>query len=332
MLRKPSPVLIGAFVTGAILLLVGGLVFFGSGLLFSHSQTFVMFFDSSLKGLDVGSPVTFRGVPIGQVKKIKILVDPETGGFKMPVYISINPRSLFSFSAKGGISELSNQAMKDIIARRGLKAQLQVQSLVTGKLLVDLDFYPNAPVHYIGLDKTHVEIPTVPSTVENIIKTFQEMRIDKLVARVTSVMDGLDALLKSGRIDATLESINDTIMQLQHDMKALTPSLLATLRDVRHTSQAARNLSGSADQRLKALAKDLHRLSVSLDGLVARLNGIAGQVESMTAPGSRERYEFEKTMDEMGKAARSLRVFLDSIAAQPDLIIKGRKQEDGQER
>ncbi|RUM91455.1 MAG: MCE family protein, partial [Thermodesulfatator sp.] len=131
MYKKPSPTLIGAFVTGAVLLLIGGLVFFGSGLLFSEKQIFVLFFNGSLKGLDVGSPVTFRGVPIGQVKKIKILVDPETGLSKMPVYIAINPKSLFSYSGTGSVSELGREAMEAMIARRGLRGQLQIQSLVT---------------------------------------------------------------------------------------------------------------------------------------------------------------------------------------------------------
>ena len=327
MFKKPSPTLIGAFVTGAIVLFVGGLIFFGSGLLFSENQTFVLFFNSSLKGLDAGSPVTFRGVPIGQVKKIKILMDPETGNFKMPVYISINPESLFSYSGSGGVSEISNRTMADIIARRGLKGQLQIQSLVTGKLQVDLDFYPKAPARYVALDKTHVEIPTVPSTVENIVRRFQEIPVDRLVNKLISAIDGIDRLVASGKVSDTIDALHNSILDLQKNMKIIMPSVMETLESIKAASRSTRHFAGNADKKLEKISQELEMLSTSANDLVVNVNRVMAQVETMTGPNSPERYELNRMMGEVSRAARSLRVLSDSISARPDMLIRGRGPE-----
>ncbi len=331
MSEKPDAVLIGAFVTGAIVLLVGGLIFFGSGLLFSERETFVLYFDSSLKGLDVGSPVTFRGVPIGQVKKIKILMDPQTGSFKMPVYISINPESLFSYSGSGGVSELTNRTMKDIISKRGLRAQLQIQSLVTGKLQVDLDFHPEAPARYVGLDKKHVEIPTVPSTVENIVRRFQEIPVDKLVGKLISTIDGIERLVQSGKVSKTLDALYGSIQELRVDMKTVMPALMDTLKSIKGTSSATRTFIGNTDRTLARISGELDRLAASASDLVENVNQVLSQVDTMTAPDSPERYELRRMLSEVSRAARSLRILADSISAQPDILLKGRyrEKEDG---
>ncbi len=327
MSEKPNAALIGAFVTAAIVLFVGGLIFFGSGLLFSERETFVLYFDSSLKGLDVGSPVTFRGVPIGQVKKIKILMDPQTGSFKMPVYISINPESLFSYSGSGRVSELTNRAMKDIIDRRGLRAQLQIQSLVTGKLQVDLDFHPDAPARYVGLDRKHVEIPTVPSTVENIVRRFQEIPVDQLVSKLISTIDGIERLVQSGKVSQTIDALHGSIVELRKDMKVVMPAVMETLESIKATSSATRTFVGNADKKLSEISEELDRLANSANDLVVRVNTIVGRVDSMTAPDSPERYQLKRMLQEVSGAARSLRILADSISAQPDILIKGRPVE-----
>ncbi len=328
MSKRANPAIIGAFVTGAIILLVAGLIFFGSGLLFSERQTFVLFFNSSLKGLEKGSPVTFRGVPIGQVKKISILVDPATGSFKMPVYISIDPKSMFSYSGSGRVSEVSVKKMTELLINRGLKAQLQIQSLVTGKLQVDLDFYPNAPVHYVGLDKEHIEIPTVPSTVEEVIRRFEEIPVDDLVEKLISAIDGLDKLVKSGKIGATIDILHENLVDLKKNMQVLTPEILATLKSIQRTSSETKKFVSNADEKLIQISKELTRLSDSTNNLVTSVNSVVQNFYAITDPDSPEMYQLRKLLAETTRAARSIRELADTIQAQPDIFIKGRKTEE----
>jgi len=327
--KKANPAIIGAFVTGALVLFVAGLIFFGSGMLFSERQTFVLFFSGSLKGLEKGSPVTFRGVPIGQVKKISILVDPDTGNFKMPVYISIDPKSIFSYTGTGGVSEVSVRKMTELLIKRGLKAQLQIQSLVTGKLLVDLDFHPEAPVHYVGLDKNHIEIPTVPSTVEEVVKRFEEIPINDLVEKLISAIDGLDKLVESGKIGATIDLLHENLVELKKNMNILMPRLVETLGNIKQTSSSTNRFMRHADRKLMEISKQISRLANSADSLTKSLKITSKNIEKMTSPGSYERYQLRKLLNESLQAARAIRELAQSIEAQPDLLIKGRSPEKG---
>ena len=79
MSKKVSKTAIGAFVLGAIVLLVAGVLVLGAGKFFTKEHVYVTYFDGSVKGLNVGSPVMFRGVKVGEVKDITLIADPATG-------------------------------------------------------------------------------------------------------------------------------------------------------------------------------------------------------------------------------------------------------------
>jgi len=133
--------LIGGFVAGAIALAVAGIIAFGSGKFFAQELHFVLFFDSSVKGLQVGAPVTFRGVKIGSVKDIVLRLDPGTDAIQMPVYIDVDPRNFLTEGAK--YEPYGNY--QQLIEKQGMRARLELQSFVTGQLAVGLDFFPDQP-------------------------------------------------------------------------------------------------------------------------------------------------------------------------------------------
>ena len=85
--KKTSPTLIGAFIVGAVVLLVIAVIAFGSGRLFKQSKEFVLYFDNSVNGLRVGAPVKFKGVEIGSVKDIRLQLGKDTQINKIPVII-----------------------------------------------------------------------------------------------------------------------------------------------------------------------------------------------------------------------------------------------------
>ena len=92
--KKMSPAMIGAFVLGAVALIVIAILVFGSGRLFRQTRTFVLYFDSSVNGLRVGAPVKLKGVEIGSVKDIRLLVGQGTAGDEIPVIIEIDLKKL----------------------------------------------------------------------------------------------------------------------------------------------------------------------------------------------------------------------------------------------
>src|SRR6478609_6690502 len=137
MSTRANPKLIGGFVLGAIALVIIGLLAFGSGQYFAPKGKAVLYFAGSLAGLDVGSPVTFRGVKVGTVNKIVIQYDIRQQKLRIPVYIELDPAKFQIVSgARSGVN------IKELV-QRGLRARLQIQSLVTGQTSVDFDFYPD---------------------------------------------------------------------------------------------------------------------------------------------------------------------------------------------
>ena len=132
MSKPANKTMIGLFVLGAIALVVVAIVTLGSGKLFKRTTTAVCYFEGSVGGLNEGSPVVFRGVKIGTVKDIAFRFDPKKVHVTIPVFIELEQRR------KGVTKEEIVDTYKQLIDR-GLKAQLEMQSIVTGQLQVALD-------------------------------------------------------------------------------------------------------------------------------------------------------------------------------------------------
>ena len=98
--RRANPTVIGAFIIGAVALIVIGLLVLGRGQFFSDTQTFVLYFDGSIKGLNIGAPVDFQGVRIGSVTDIHVIYDSKTSDISNACVYSArgqsHPRSLRS--------------------------------------------------------------------------------------------------------------------------------------------------------------------------------------------------------------------------------------------
>src|SRR5690606_529699 len=131
---------IGAFVLGALALIVAAILFFGGGAFLATPLPAVSFFHGSVAGLQVGAAVTYRGVEVGQVKSIGIRVDPETFRSIVQVGMALTPGTVRIYGAE--LPE--DRTLIPKLVERGLAAQLVKQNFVTGLLTVDLDFRKDA--------------------------------------------------------------------------------------------------------------------------------------------------------------------------------------------
>jgi paraquat-inducible protein B len=164
MLSKANPTVIGAFVIGGIILAICGLLVFGSGNLFTKTSNYVAFFPGAVDGLDVGAPVNFRGVRVGSVRDISLVVN--TSG-TMETYVKVRI-GIEQSKAENIGNNMQSDEMYDKLRKNGLKAQLQMQSIVTGRLFVALDMFPSIPVVLRNLDKRNVELPVAPTDMEEL--------------------------------------------------------------------------------------------------------------------------------------------------------------------
>ncbi|RDD60927.1 MlaD family protein [Ferruginivarius sediminum] len=331
MSAKPKPALIGGFIVGALALLVLGLAFFGSGKYFQQTTTAVSHFEGSLAGLRVGAPVNFRGVQIGEVAEIRLVYDPEAVATDIPVVMELRPAIRSAMLP-------SREEVQQLIDR-GLRAKLVSQSFVTGQLTVELDLLPNTPVVLHETDPDLIEIPTVPSDIQQVRKTLEELDIEGLVASTSSTMESLDALARSaeeakmverlakviddldtlindsnaqladmaGNINAAAESVRGLMIQGGDTMGRLEDSVDGTLSDTRATVR-------SADAAARKLASTLDQASTTLK-----------TVERALDPAAPMGRDLRRSIVEIGAAARSVRALADVLERNPNALLTGKK-------
>ena len=198
---------VGAFVLGGIVLGLGAIVLFGKFSLFNPSVRAAIVFQDSIAGLSVGAPVTFRGVRVGAVERIAIKFDPKTRVAYIPVTVTLEP-------GRALITEPDDQRtsiLADLITH-GLRAELNVQSFVTGQSEINLDFDPASPsVLHRGITSLP-EIPTRQSTLQKAREQLSQLPLRELADNAS----------------ATLQSLRALAEKLNQDLPPLVDSLKAT--------------------------------------------------------------------------------------------------------
>lgn len=317
MASKVSPTLIGSFVVGGIVLLVGALFVFGRGDLFKERNRWVTYFDGSVAGLTIGAPVTFRGVRVGKVTDVALQLDTRTVSARIPVYFEIEADRITWGGAK---SAPSSQAA----AAAGLRAKLALQSIVTGQLVVELDLLPDTPARLVGADPLVPEIASVPSDLEALKRQISDLPLHDLVVSIDTVVKRVDALVASPEIRQTMAGLAATLMQterllatLNEDARPLIREFTATARSARRTSeQAARSLR-SIDRQTQATLRSAERALRQVSLTMASINGLV-------ADDTQGRQDIEDVLQNLAEATTALRSFADTVERNPNALIVGR--------
>jgi paraquat-inducible protein B len=353
--RRANPTLIGAFLVGAVALIVIGLLVFGRGQLFTEKRTYVMYFDGSVKGLNVGAPVDFQGVKIGSVVDIKVQYLSRTDEFRTPVYIQIETDRVGEVTDHKA-REDRKQFVQSLI-QRGLRAQLGTQSLVTGQLFVQLGFYPDSPVRLVGGDPDVLEMPTIPTTLQqaqaaaqSVLEKIQDLPLDRLFADLMQTIQGANRLVNSPELPTLITSVHDTMMETQKVLQRVDAGITPLLDGTQTMTAAARTLlvdlqqlvrradgqigplADGAKQTLeaaRATLKDSQQLVRNVDGRVGRLSdNVADTAKSaqatMVTAQRRIDDNLAVALQEMAAAARSIRVLTDYLERNPNALLYGK--------
>jgi len=298
---------IGAFVVGAVALVVAAVVIFGGSKMFRETERYVMFFDGSVKGLSIGAPVTFRGVKIGSVVDITLRADPETLAFSIPVVVDIDKDSVERTSE----IKLHGAEIIDRLVEKGLRAKLDLQSIITGQLLINLELMPDEPVKLSGVAHHYHEIPTVPTTFERIARKFEDLPIEKMVDEASAALKAIEAVVNDPALPEMVHRLNETSANLQE----LTAKLNRRADPMAGSFQ---NIADQADESLERLNATFERIGRAVDAFAHLAEGAqpavdsAGQVLSnmagMTDPAARERDELRTMIKELTEAARAMRI------------------------
>ena len=233
MSTKANPTVIGGFVVGAVVLAVASVAYFGGGEFLVKKYTYVAFFEGSLKGLNIGAPVTFRGVRIGTVSNVVVRYDSSDQSVRIPVYFEFEEGRVEAVREPTDDPHQSIRALID----DGLRAQLVTQSFVTGQIAVQLDFHPNTPVELVGADPHYPEFPTIPSTMEKMGEAFEDFDLHGLLENIESAVTGIDELAQSPKLRDAIASLDETLKDFGKQFVRETTQLSAApLRGNRYST------------------------------------------------------------------------------------------------
>ncbi len=325
MSTKVSPTLIGAFVIGAVALIVIAILLLGSGRLFRQTRDFVLYFDNSVNGLRVGAPVKFKGVEVGSVKDIRLQLEKGAEVNKIPVIIEIDLEKL---TLRGATPEIAvdREAFHKAIVE-GFRGQLAMESLVTGVLYVALDFFPGTPINFVqqeNVNNKYPEIPTLPTSlelakgaVERILNKLEEVDFKRLIDSLTKTSDGVGQLVSvnSPTVKSILQSVDQAMPQLRgaiSDFRTLTAT----------ANNNVTNVSADLHQTLTAAHSAIEQIAATMKEAETTIISVRATID----PDSPTFYELTKSLREVSGAASSIRLLADSLDRNPQAPILGKPE------
>lgn len=310
---------VGIFVVGALALLVFGLMALGGKKLFSNDIDYVLYFDGSVSGLSIGAPVVFRGVPLGNVTKISLVANARDEGVTIPVYIRIDEGSIVRL---GNSSELTDAMREEIIRRmvqRGLRARLQLQSLITGQYRVELDFFPDTPARYHSSDHDN-EIPTVPSQLDEFQRALSKLPLESIATSVNNALEGISRLVNSDDLQKSVTAMR----QAFENARVLLENMIPLREDARKTlstlDQTARTLDKQVPEAMASFQLAMNGIAAAAGQLQRTLNSADGLVSR----DSRTVRDFNKALKEFSDAARAVRSLANMLERHPEALLRGK--------
>lgn len=318
MSQARQPFLIGAFLLGGLFLLVAGVLLLARDSWFSEPNEYVVYFTGALDGLDIGAAVTYRGVKVGTVKEIRLSYDEELQDVVMPVILQIQK--------PGSADEASNEqigALVEQLVERGLRAQLQTPSLLTGKAIVALDMFP-AQTGFVhsGNGIPLPVIPSVPSRIDQaadvlreLVASLRELPLREMTESATRTLQGLEKLSNSKDLQEGVAHMNQLLGKLDSLSSKVEQQLPGLLED-------ARGSSGD----LRAAVGEIRRAAQNAADALAEVNQLVASSRRDLGPESAVQYEMLRALQELSQASKALQRTVEGLDQQPQSLIFGKQR------
>ena len=217
-------------------------------------------------------------------------------------------------------SVFSTHTLYEPLLEKGLKAQLDIESFVTGKLYINMDFFPERPANLLGLDPRYPEIPTIPSLKEEILHTLQ-----KLPEKIIAVADGVARLVNSPAAQDSLRDLDSLIQSVATQIGPLMASMRTTSDAARGAfRQGEKTLAmkeGASAEMAASFTDTMKKASASLEQMQSTL----GTYQKLAEPSGNLGRDLTRTLGEVDAAARSVRTLTDYLELHPEAVLKGKQ-------
>ncbi|MGI6680022.1 MAG: MlaD family protein [Bdellovibrionota bacterium] len=301
--------LIGIFAFVMVVLFILSIGVLGSGVLFSNKVNFIMYFDESVKGLRKGGKVAFKGVSVGEVLEVNIVFDSSSFEAINQVIVQIDKDrlkteddTLFNFG-------FNMKKMTRTLIKKGLKAQLQMESIVTGVLMINLDFDTNVPIKLREKNDNIlniVEIPTKPSGLTQITQTLDKIPVDEMLSKFSNILNNIEKLTETNSLSEVLKNLDDTIKSLKQ------------------ASDNASKVLKKVDSEILPIMQNASKMVDNANKTFEDLREVAENLNDITKDDSKLKYQLEKTLEATERAAKSIETLTDYLARHPNSVLYGK--------
>jgi paraquat-inducible protein B len=271
---------------------------------YSRSIPFVAYFPGSVRGLAAGADVTLHGLKVGQVTGVQLTYDAAKDAITAPVNFDVEPERFLG---------IGHQVFKDaatgvgVMVGKGLRATLQSANLLTGQMLVALEFDHDAPPAQVTKEDGVFVMPTVESGGFSGL----EAAATDLLRKVNAIP--FDAI---GRSVAQLTKASTDLIN-GPELKRVLTSLDATLGSVKDTVQKIDAGMGPVMRKLPDMATGLQKTMTDTNRLILSLQTGYGDNTQFNR-------DLERLLVQLNDATRSIRALADLLARHPEALIKGR--------
>jgi phospholipid/cholesterol/gamma-HCH transport system substrate-binding protein len=321
-MSRTSPTIIGAFVIGSLALIVAAVLFFGSGAFREKRLNAVSFFNGSVLGLRVGAPVTFRGVPIGEVKSLGVRVVPNSGEL-----VQVNMELVPGMVTVYGAQPVREQAGVPELVQQGLTAQLVKQSFVTGLLGVELAFRPGAQTSRVG--ETQVpEVPTVPGDLEALTKQLQTVDIAATLDMLQRTLASLNTLLSSPDVARAVHDLPEitstlktTLVTINREASAISRTGRGALTD---TASALQHTLASIDTLATTMKSETTSAFGAMRGTLRNADTALDDAHALLDPRGETMLQVQRAVEDLAAAAARVRNLTERVDRDPTILVRGR--------
>jgi paraquat-inducible protein B len=265
----------------------------------------ISYFPGSVRGLGPGSEVTMHGLVVGQVVDVRLAYDPAKETIVAPVRYEVEPERILGIGATA-VYKASAEAVGAVL-KKGLRASLQSESLITGQQMVALDFVKNADPVPVQMEGSDFVLPPTEGGGFSSIEASTAALLDNVnKIPFKQIGDSLDGILRSA---------NDATSGPQ--LRQALVDLAATLASAKDIVQGLGTGLGPASRQLPQIASDLQKTLGNANKLVISVNSGYGDNTQFSR-------DVDRLLIQLNDAVRSIRSLAELLARHPEALVKGR--------
>ncbi|WP_067585022.1 MlaD family protein [Endozoicomonas ascidiicola] len=309
--KKSVSVSVGIFVVAIFAMMIGLALFLNTdGFSKKEVQRYQILFDTSIKGLNVGAPVTLQGVKLGEVVSINTRLYNNHQKVLNVVTVDMYPDAI----SEQGTSE-EHDVLGQLI-RQGLSAQIGLQSLLTGLLYIEVDFFNNKPLLQ-PYNTRYPQIPTVPNDLDEFLERFQSINLAEMAESLKDTLDNLEALTSDARMNNLIEDVGKAFVSMGAMSEEMSADMAGIREEFASMAKDAGEVTTLLQTELPATTRQLNRSLVQLEKAMEA-------AQDTLNPDSPLMFQLQQSATDISRASRAMGDLANMLRREPDAIIFGR--------